>query len=157
MRNKILTIGGITMLLIVSVLSNANWNANATTYSKHFEKPVTDHNVKCVKVVLGCNGQGSVGSKGDTIIGGNERNTSDNSQLMGPINPKVCDSCLNKLTSDQKVSLFSALHVSNSADACSAISNMTGDDFMGLLLDIGVDVFDAIDILNCLADIDANL
>lgn len=153
----VLTVTVIATLLIMTININASWNANATTYSRHFDKPDMGHSVKCVKVVLGCNGQGSVGSSGDTIIGNGDKNTNESSQLMGPINPKVCDTCFDKLTSNQKESLFAALHVTNSVDACSAIEKLTGDDFMELLLDIGVNVFDAIDILDCLADINVNL
>jgi hypothetical protein len=146
------------MLLMMAVVSNANWSANASTYSRHFDKPDIGRSVECVKVVKGCNGHGSVGSTGDTIIGNDDNNnTTDSSQVLGPINPKVCDTCFDKLTNDQKEALFSALDVSNGSDACTAIAELTGDDFMELLLDIGVDVFVAIDILDCLSEVDVNL
>lgn len=145
------------MLMMMAVVSNANWNASASTYSRHFDKPDIGRSVECVKVVEGCNGQGSVGSTSDTIIGNGDVNTNDSRQPMGPIDPKACATCFDKLTNDQKESLFSALDVSNGIDACSAIAKLTGDDFMELLLDIGVDVFVAIDILDCLSEIDTNL
>ena len=89
---------------------------------------------ECVKVVVGCGGQGTVG---------------DNKPI-GPIDPAMCEECLSGLSDSQREALATSLAAENNADVCSSIESLTADKFVELLLDAGVDLFVALDILDCL-------
>ena len=89
---------------------------------------------ECVKVVVGCGGQGTVG---------------DNKPI-GPIDPATCEECLSDLSDSQRESLTIALAADNDTDVCSSIESLTADKLVELLLDAGVDLFVALDILDCL-------
>ena len=89
---------------------------------------------ECVKVVVGCGGQGTVG---------------DNKPI-GPIDPAMCEECLSDLSNAQREALATSLAAENNADICSSIESLTADKFVELLLDAGVDLFVALDILDCL-------
>ena len=89
---------------------------------------------ECVRVVVGCGGQGTVG---------------DNKPI-GPIDPAMCEECLSDLSNAQREALSTALSADNNADVCLSIEKFTADKFLELLLDAGVDLFVALDILECL-------
>lgn len=72
----ILTTSIITILLVTGI--NVT-NVNALDFSNIDVVDNVGQSVECVIVVVGCNGTGSVGSSGDTIIGSNNGNNNTNS------------------------------------------------------------------------------
>jgi len=59
-------------------------NVNALDFSNIDVVDNVGQSVECVIVVVGCNGTGSVGSRGDTIIGSNNGNNNTNSNGQEP-------------------------------------------------------------------------
>jgi hypothetical protein len=145
-KSKINTSKGKMYLTVVAVVALASMllmalNVNATPFQANaFDIDNPDNKVdigkseECVKVVLGCGGQGTVG---------------DN-KPVGPIDPAMCEECLSDLSNAQREALSTALSADNNADVCFSIENLTADKFLQLLLDAGVDLFVALDILECL-------
>ena len=116
-------------------------NVNATPFQAYaFDIDNPDNRVdigksqECVRVVVGCGGQGTVG---------------DN-KPVGPIDPAMCEECLSDLSNAQREALSTALSADNNADVCLSIESLNADKFVELLLDAGVDLFVALDILECL-------
>jgi len=131
-----LTVVALLALVVISLNVNTkSLNVSAFDVDNSDNGEDIGKSVECVKVVLGCGGQGTVG---------------DNKPI-GPIDPTECEACLADLTNSQRESLFEALANSNdNIDACSTIGNLNADDFLELLLNIDVDLFTALDILECL-------
>lgn len=88
LRNKVyLTIAAVAAILMISHNINSNLNAYATIIS---DMPGVDdigQSLECVIVVVGCDGTGSVGSSGDTIIGSNNGNGNNGSNPNPPGEP----------------------------------------------------------------------
>jgi hypothetical protein len=134
----VVAVVAIAFLLVMAL------NVNATPFQANaFDIDNPDNNVdigksqECVKVVVGCGGQGTVG---------------DN-KPVGPIDLAMCEECLSDLSNAQREALFTALSANNNADICLSVENLTADKFTELLLDAGVDLFVALDILECLGEV----
>jgi hypothetical protein len=125
-----------SLLIMVAVfgVDVNSLNVNAFDIDNPDNKEDIGKSVECVKVVLGCNGQGTVG---------------DNKSI-GPIDPAKCEDCFADLSNAQKEALFAALSADDSAAVCLSIENLTADTLLELLLDLDVDLFVALDILDCL-------
>ena len=145
-KSKINTSKGKLYLTVAAIVALASLllmasNVNATPFQANaFDIDNPDNRVdigksqECVRVVVGCGGQGTVG---------------DN-KPVGPINPAMCEECLSDLSNAQREALSTALSADNNADVCLSIENLTADKFLELLLDAGVDLFVALDIVECL-------
>jgi len=132
----ILTIAAITSLLIVAININPNaLNVNAFAFDIDNSDNKNDigKSEECVKVVLGCGGQGTVG---------------DNKPI-GPMDPASCEQCLADLSNAQREALVTFLGSDNNADVCSSIETLTSNTLLELLLNLDVDLFTALDILEC--------
>ncbi len=122
-------------LLLMALNVNATpFQANAFDIDNPDNKADIGKSQECVKVVVGCGGTGTVG---------------DN-KPVGAIDPAMCEECLSDLSNAQREALSTALSADNNADVCLSIENFTADKFLELLLDAGVDLFVALDILECL-------
>ncbi|MDQ3083916.1 MAG: hypothetical protein M3Q77_03780 [Thermoproteota archaeon] len=126
----------IASLLVMAAFNvNANsMNANAFDIDNPDNKKDIGKSEECVKVVVGCGGQGTVG---------------DN-KPVGPIDPAVCEECLADLSNAQREALITAITADNNANVCLSIEDLTADKLLELLLDLDVDLFVALDILDCL-------
>lgn len=74
-----------TLVFFIGSLSITNITSNANAFDL-ISLGVSDNlgqSVKCVIVVIGCDGTGSVGSSGDTIIGSNNSNNNNNNSSSG--------------------------------------------------------------------------
>jgi len=104
------TVVAIAAILMMSINLNANMNSNMNAYATIISEiqgaDDIGQSLECVIVVVGCDGTGSVGSSGDTIIGSNNGNDDNNTNGGGetplpPIPPAVCEQCLGQLTTNQ--------------------------------------------------------
>ena len=130
-----LTVVAMASLLVMALNVNATpFQANAFDIDNPDNKVDIGKSQECVKVVVGCGGQGTVG---------------DN-KPVGPVDPAMCEECLSDLSDAQREALFTALYADNNAEVCLYVENITADKFIELLLDAGVDLFVALDILECL-------
>ena len=131
----VVAIGALASLLVMALNVNATpFQANAFDIDNPDNKVDIGKSQECVKVVVGCGGQGTVG---------------DN-KPVGPVDPAMCEECLSDLSNAQREALFTALSANNNAEVCLYVENITADKFIELLLDAGVDLFVALDILECL-------
>lgn len=151
----VFTVAAIASLLIINMNIDVNfWNANAFDQKKLGVKDDIGHSVECVKVVVGCGGQGTIGSSRDVNIGsgnGNDdNNTKGDDSSIGPVDHSLCESCFNKLSDTQREALIIGLDVDNFDEFCLSIEDLTAETLLELLLSIDVDLFVALDILSCL-------
>lgn len=132
-----LTAAAVAIASLLVMALNVNpmlFQANAFDIDNPDNKVDIGKSQECVKVVVGCGGQGTVG---------------DN-KPVGPIDPAMCEDCLSDLSNAQREALFTALSADNNTDVCLSLENLTADTFLELLLDADVDLFVALDILECL-------
>ena len=151
----------VMVVAIASVLL-AGMGMNSATYAliRGDEFPVINaddvgQSLECVIVVVGCDGTGSVGSSGDTIIGSNNGNANNNTNgNNGNGGLQSCEECFDALTSVQMTALLDALDVSSEADLCVDIENGNITAFVlfdALVSDsVGLSVDAALEILDCL-------
>jgi hypothetical protein len=159
------TIVALAAVLMMSINLNANMNSNMNAYATIIsEIPNIDdlgQSAECVIVVVGCDGTGSVGSSGDTIIGsfnGNDDNDTDTSidpnTPLPPIDPTTCEGCLESLTTTQYESLVIALGLVNPATpdvVCDEIIALETVGELVLVLDeAGFSAQAAVDFMVCL-------
>ncbi|WP_148685209.1 hypothetical protein [Candidatus Nitrosocosmicus hydrocola] len=129
-----LTLVALASLFVMAFNINANsLNVNAFDIDNSDNKNNIGKSEECVKVVLGCGGQGTVG---------------DNKPI-GPMDTASCEECLADLTNAQRDALFAFLGSNNNTDVCSAIETLTADTLLELLLNLDIDLFTALDILEC--------
>jgi hypothetical protein len=130
------TIVAIASLLVIAFNANTN-SLNVDAFDiDELDNNDIGKNEECVKVVLGCGGQGTVG---------------DNKPI-GPMDPPMCEECLADLTNAQRDALFTFLGSNNNSDVCSDIETLNSDTLLELLLNLDVDLFTALDILECFGD-----
>ena len=114
-----LTVVAIASLLVMAFNVNANMNSSMSAYASIFEniQNVDDvgQSLECVIVVVGCDGQGSVGSSGDVNIGVGDNDTDTNGET--PVDPDTplppvptgCAECIAHYLDDVLVDLRVAL------------------------------------------------
>ena len=132
-----LTVAAVALASLLLMALNVNttpFQTNAYDIDNPDSRVDIGKSQECVRVVVGCGGQGTVG---------------DN-KPVGPIDPAMCEECLSDLSNTQREALSTSLSADNNADVCLSIDNLTADKFLELLLDAGVDLFVALDILECL-------
>ena len=142
-----LTVVAMASLFLMAFNVNSNMNANTNAYASIFSdiQHADDigQSLECVIVVVGCDGQGSVGSSGDVNIGSGDNN--------GNGHPSICEECLSEaLTPEQEALLLLELEVSNLAEACVAIGELDATALLTILTGIGLTVDAALELLACL-------
>ena len=164
----VLTVAAIASLLVMAFNVNANsMNVNAIDLDNFQNFDDLGQSAECVIVVVGCDGTGSVGSSGDTIIGsgnGNDdNNTNSGDTPLPPIDPTVCEGCLGDttlITAAQLSALAVALGLDTTAtlaDICVALDAVATVDALVVLLDeAGLSAQAIVDLLTCL-EIDISL
>ncbi|MDR4491949.1 MAG: hypothetical protein R2685_13785 [Candidatus Nitrosocosmicus sp.] len=147
---------------IASVLiAGIGMNSEAYALTRDGEFPVfgaddIGQSLKCVIVVVGCDGTGSVGSSGDTIIGSNNGNNGNNTNgnKGNGGGPQSCEECFSVLSETQLNALINELDLENESELCIGIASGTISAqalFDALTSDtVGVSVDVALDILDCL-------
>jgi hypothetical protein len=83
---SILSVSVIATLLIAVMTMTSTTNAYASIFENIRNADDIGQSLECVIVVVGCDGTGSVGSSGDTIIGSNNGNDDDNTNGEEPPN-----------------------------------------------------------------------
>jgi len=82
-KRDIVTISIITTLLAISTLSMTITSNAMALDLDNFSIDDLGQSAECVIVIVGCDGTGSVGSSGDTIIGSNNGNNDNNTNNGG--------------------------------------------------------------------------
>ena len=157
------TVAAIAAILMMSINLNANMNSNMNAYATILSdiQGADDigQSVECVIVVVGCDGTGSVGSSGDTIIGsfnGNDdNNTSGGDTPLPPI--ANCEECLANpqlITAAQLSALAVALGLeadATIAEICAELGAVATVEALVLLLgEAGLTAQAIVDLLACL-------
>ena len=147
-----LTVVALVSLLVMAFDVHSNMNSSMNSYASVFEdiKNVDDvgQSLECVIVVVGCDGQGSVGSSGNVIIGSNNGN---NPPPLPPSEPLTCVECFeNALSAEQIEVLLQAVFYSSLEDFCSALTGIGEDGFTEYLISIGVSEPQADALIDCL-------
>lgn len=154
---------------MMSINLNANMNSKMMAYATIMDSLQHDgfgQSLDCVIVVVGCDGTGSVGSSGDTIIGSNNGNndsgTNDNSTGGNtPLPPLTnCDECIAALPTDVQANIAVALGLlgtATTAEICAAIGLLaTVGALVEVLGEAGLSAQAIVNLLACL-DIDISL
>jgi len=158
-------------LLVMSFNLNANMNSSMNAYASIFSdiRNADDigQSLECVIVVVGCDGTGSVGSSGDTIIGSNNGNVDNSTNGGTPVDPDTpidpdtplppeptdCAECIGELGAEVLIDLREALLLSPTAtpiEICAALELLgtVGAVITALEGEVSVDVI--VDVLECL-------
>ena len=162
-----LTVVAMASLLVMAFNLNANMNSNMNAYASIFSniQNVDDvgQSLECVIVVVGCDAQGSVGSSGDVNIGVGDNDTTtdgDDPTPLPPIDPTVCEACLDALPADVRAAIaieLGLLGTATTAEICAAIDLLaTVEALVVILADAGLSVTAIVDLLACL-DIDLSI
>ena len=104
----VLTVAAIASLLVLAFNVNTNlMNVNAINLDNFQNFDDLGQSAECVIVVVGCDGQGSVGSSGDVNIGVGDNDTNTN----GPTTPDLdaCALCLNSSLTTAQISALGVL------------------------------------------------
>lgn len=154
------------MALNIQVSANSNMMAYATILGNLESADDVGQSLECVIVVVGCDGTGSVGSSGDTIIGSNNGNDDNNTGTNGntPLPPLTdCETCLantDLITSAQLSALAVALGLAADApiaDICVQLGALaTVGALVQVLDEAGLSAEAIVALLACL-DIDISL
>ncbi len=108
--------------------------------------------VECVIVVVGCDGTGSVGNSGDTIIGSNDRNN--------PTEPSPCGECFTNNLTPEEIETFEAIS-GPIEESCEQAAALTPEQLAQLLAglenflvnSVGVDQDRAQAVVDCLEEV----
>lgn len=165
-----MTVVAFAALFMMAFNVNANMNSNINAYASIFSdiRNADDigQSLECVIVVVGCDGTGSVGSSGDVNVGSNNGNNDTNGNGNGngetplpPINPTVCDGCLEALPAGTLANIAVALGLEPTAtvaEICLAINALATVEALIVILDeAGLTVTAIVDLLLCLGiDVD---
>ena len=161
-----LTVVAMASLLVMAFNVNSNMNSSTNAYASIFSdiRNADDigQSLECVIVVVGCEGQGSVGSSGDVNIGVGDNDTTtdgDDPTPLPPIDPTVCEACIAELTPAQQDALALALGLTvdaTIADICVALGLVATVEALIVILDeAGLSVTAIVDLLACLGiDVD---
>jgi hypothetical protein len=156
---KLLIISIVAAILMLAVNSNV-WKANALDLPSLTSADDIGQSLECVIVVVGCDGTGSVGSSGDTIIGSNNGNGNDDNNTNTPVDGDcvAAAACfVNILNPTQlgnlKFTLGLPVDAPDSA-LCNVIDDLTAAELRAAITAPVVGVTDAVAtvIINCLID-----
>jgi hypothetical protein len=117
--SKYLSKGKIVIAIaLFATLMMSSMNVNLNSMNAHalnmteFDLPDVGQSLECVIVVVGCDGTGSVGSSGDTIIGSNNNNGNNLSNTPNPPNtpePPTCEGCFDVLSPEQLTAFLTVM------------------------------------------------
>jgi len=154
----VLAVAAIASLLMMAMNVNT-WNANAIELSKFKDFQGIDdigQSAECVIVVVGCDGQGSVGSSGDVNIGVGDNDTTTNGgdTPLPPIDPTIGEGCIGTLD----IAVVSAIAVAlglaadaSLAEICEALDAVpTVGALVVILAEAGLTALEIVDLLGCL-------
>lgn len=164
---KVLVVVALAAVLMMALNVQTNMNSNMMAYATILGNLESADDVgqslECVIVVVGCDGTGSVGSSGDTIIGSNNGNDDNNTATDGntPLPPLTnCDECIGALDPAVQASIAAALDLpvgASVADICVALDALaTVGALVAVLDEAGLSAQAIVDLLACL-DIDISL
>ncbi len=157
-----LTVVAMASLLVMAFNLNSNMNSNMNAHASIFEniQNVDDvgQSLECVIVVVGCDGQGSVGSSGDVNIGVGDNDTT----IDGPTTPEeACALCLTTSLSEAQIDALAVL-LGLTADATLAeiCEALEGETLVTLTADLtsappaglGLTIAEATALIDCLVD-----
>jgi hypothetical protein len=164
-----LTVVAFASLLMMSFNLQTNMNSNMQAYASIFEniQNVDDigQSLECVIVVVGCDGQGSVGSSGDVNIGVGDNDTTtdgetpidpetpfDPNTLLPPGNSLDCSECIEDLPPAVLVQLQAAIDdpEATAVDICAALTDLATVGAVIAALDGEVSVDVIVEVLACL-------
>jgi hypothetical protein len=154
---KLLAISVVAGILMLAANSNA-WKANALDLPSLTSADDIGQSLECVIVVVGCDGTGSVGSSGDTIIGSNNGNGNDDNNTNPPTDADctAAAACfVANLNPTQLSSVKAALGLQIDAPneaICNVIDDMTAAEVRLAISASGVTTAVADVIINCLID-----
>ncbi len=148
-------------LLVMAFNLNSNMNSNMNAHASIFEniQNVDDvgQSLECVIVVVGCEGQGSVGSSGDVNIGVGDNDTTTD----GPTTEEACALCLTTSLSEAEIDALAVL-LGLTADAtleeiCEALEGetlvtLTADLTTAPPAGLGLTIAEATALIDCLVD-----
>ncbi|WP_148687596.1 hypothetical protein [Candidatus Nitrosocosmicus hydrocola] len=147
-------------LFATLMMSSMNFNGNSINVNaldmSEFDLPDVGQSLECVIVVVGCDGTGSVGSSGDTIIGSNNGNDDNNTNGNGNEGPLSCEECFREHLNETQISQLVSLLYTGMAtidDVCSDISSgdISAQELLDAFRDLqGITEGQIIDIFECL-------
>ena len=154
----VLTVAAIASLLVMAFNVNANSDECKCNNLDNFQNfDDLGQSAECVIVVVGCDGTGSVGSSGDTIIGsgnGNDdNNTNGGDTPLPPIDPTVCEGCIAALGEDVLIDLRDALGLGLTAtpeEICVALDAFATIEALVQVLGTELSASVIVDVLDCL-------
>ena len=137
---------------------NTSMDAYASIFENIQNADDIGQSLECVIVVVGCDGTGSVGSRGDVIIGsGNDdNNTNGGDGGFIPVDPTECELCLEtELTAEELSDLAVALGLAPGASVtaiCEALDEVESVTVLVEILGGGVGLTPAeiVAFLDCL-------
>lgn len=154
------TVAALTAVFMMSINLNANTNSNLNAYATIInETPNVDdigQSAECVIVVVGCDGTGSVGSSGDTIIGSFNGKDDNNTQPNVPNQPNIplCLECIDMLSPIEQVAIIQYADnagITSLEELCSQIYGTSAEDFFNTIVDLpGMSQASAQELIDCL-------
>jgi hypothetical protein len=153
-----LTVVAMASLLVMAFNLNSNMNAHASIFENIQNVDDVGQSLECVIVVVGCDGQGSVGSSGDVNIGVGDNDTTTD----GPTTPEeACALCLTTSLTEADIDTLAVL-LGLTVDAtleeiCEALEGETLLSLTAILttappLGLGLTADAATDLIDCLVD-----
>ncbi len=162
-----LTVVSLATVLMMSFNLNTNMNSNMNAYASIFQniRNVDDvgQSLECVIVVVACEGTGSVGSSGDTIIGIFNGNNDNNTTLEPPV-PRTCEECFTFNLTPEEIIMIEDSSGRTIEEICLELASLASlppetaaeelaELEQGLIEEFGVDAIRAQAVIDCLEEI----
>jgi hypothetical protein len=154
------TVLALASLLVMSFNLNTNMNAYASIFENIQNIDDIGQSTECVIVVVGCDGTGSVGSSGDTIIGSFNGNNDNNTTLEPPV-PRTCEECFTFNLTPEEIMLIEDSSGNTIEEICLEFASLASlppetaaeelaELEQGLVEEFGVDTTSAQAVIDCL-------
>ncbi len=155
------TILALASLLVMSFNLNTNINAYASIFENIQNADDMGQSLECVIIVVGCDGTGSVGSSGNTIIGSFNGNNDNNSTPEPPV-PRTCEECFTLNLTPEEIMLIEESSGNTIEEICQEFASLASlppetaaeelaELEQGLVEEFGVDATSAQAVIECLA------
>jgi len=116
--------------------------------------------VECVIVVVGCDGTGSVGSSGDTIIGSNNGNNNNQNNPSPTPELPTCEECFTNYLSPEEIDMLVEAGFVGVELSCIILSDTPPEDLVSnlntleiALVERGIDAETAEAVVECLLEL----